>query len=176
MHYKTIVFTKTIVDEEELETILKPFDELEEHDVEPPFTFDWWQIGGRYCGGVLAEVSTIDEQNNGIYIKNINGVEILSMLFDRMENKGCLGCETNWYGYLLENRALKCDGAYVNKIKNKNAFDCFAFIGLDGTSRARKSWDGSEYIDDKEFDYWLDKEIKKAKEQNAFMTVIDIHN
>ncbi len=190
MHYKLLLFTEKIPGTKaEIEDMLMPFnsnryfenfnDDGEyigggDEPIYPVFTWDWWQIGGRYCGQVLAEVSTIS--NDGIYVKNINGVEILSQLFIQIDDS--IFFETDWYGYIREGNCLRCDGAYVSKIKNDRAFQCFAFIGLDGEGRARESWSPSveKYIEDREFDFWLDKQKEEALSKDAFMTVIDIHD
>lgn len=184
MHYKLLVFTRELPTEEEIEDLMMPYNEdsyYSNYDDEgnyigvgkeperPVFTWDWYQIGGRYSGQIAAEVSTIDDL--GIQIRNINRKEVISRLFDKYE------WETDCYGYIREGeRCIRCDGAYVPKIKNENAFGCYAFIGIDGKARARETWNGKDFIPDREFEYWLDISREAAIAENAFMTIIDIHD
>lgn len=184
MHYKLLVFTRELPTNEEIEDLMMPYNEeifwnnfddeghflgVGKQPERPVFTWDWYQIGGRYSGQITAEVSTIDDL--GIQIRNINRKEVISRLFERYE------FEHDCYGYIrVGERCIKCDGAYVPKIKNDNAFGCYAFIGMDGKARARETWNGNDFIPDREFEYWLDISRKVALDENAFVTVIDFHD
>lgn len=175
MHYKILLFTEKLPSEEEIEEILEPYCEYKDGFIESSdIRWDWWEIGGRYCGQIEAEVSTIEIMPDGnvtICWKNINHKEIISMLFSEHR----ILDETRFYGYVMTpEKNLKVDGAFVKQIRNERAFDCWGFIDLSGEAHTRDHWDGENWIRDEEFD----EKVMKAREEawEGFMTVLDIHS
>lgn len=176
MHCKILLFTEKLPSEEEISKKLDPFWEMKEgHEC---FDWDWWMIGGRYCGAIKSEVDIFDYIDGQKFTRceNINNKLIISdILNDLKEYEGGDIAEWSYFNYFLdENDCFKCDGAYVKNIQNENAFNCFGFIDLDGKGHARERWEGEKWVEDPDFDEKLRKERLRAMEN--FVTVIDIHS
>ena len=187
MHYCVHLLTKKLPTKKEIEKIMEPYSESviyggnEDKDVkEPTFTWDWFQIGGRYSAYLKLKVDLGDEHYGWRWVFNEkrNGRLFWSMLLNVLEKNvkpsliyreeeyfPCMGIRD---GYIL------VDGAKQADILNIDEMDCFACVLADGSAIARESWNGDDWIKDEDFD----KKYKKAIEDNmdGFLTVLDIHN
>ena len=79
MHYCLLLVTKEIPSESRISKILQPYDEenLEcnknnEVISFPIFTYDWWEIGGRYSGKLKLKIDNNDEKYDWEYISDRN--------------------------------------------------------------------------------------------------------
>ena len=70
MHYCVLLITKELPSESKIEKILQPYNHEDiKYDEEtgelltplPIFTYDWFQIGGRYTGSLKLKIDKNDE-------------------------------------------------------------------------------------------------------------------
>ena len=197
MHYCVQLLTKHLPTEKEIEKIMRPYscevvygdsdDEDEDRNIEyPVFTYDYYLIGGRYKARIKMKSDTDDKENNdyygwGYYEKNPRNGRLfwsclLSTLEENIKPEWCFS-EEDWFvnmgfgdGYIL------VDGARLKDVLNFDEIADSGYICIlpDGSAIARESWDGKDFIEDKDFD----KKHRKALEDNmdGFITILDIHD
>ena len=92
MHYCVQLLTKELPSEEDIRKIMQPYnddvvygnDDEEDENVEiirPVFTWDWYQIGGRYKARIKMKADSDDSENRDYYNWNY---------YDRNERNGRL--------------------------------------------------------------------------------------
>lgn len=106
MHYCLLLITKEMPSEDRISEILKPYDE---EDLEynkngevisfPIFTYNWWEIGGRYTGELLTK-SKIDDcycaGNKKEAFLCVDGAKIDKLLnFDKINCSICIDSDEN---------------------------------------------------------------------------------
>ena len=78
MHYCVQLLTKELPSEEDIRRIMQPYnddvvygnDDEEDENVEiirPVFTWDWYQIGGRYKARIKMKADSDDSENRDYY-------------------------------------------------------------------------------------------------------------
>ena len=76
MHYCVHLLTKELPTEEDIEKILAPYndevvygndDDENAEIIYPEFTWDWYQIGGRYKADLKLKVDLDDKENSELY-------------------------------------------------------------------------------------------------------------
>ena len=186
MHYCLALFTKELPSKEKIDSLMKRYnsediysDDEKEIDY-PQFTYDWYQIGGRYAGGIKLKV---DESNN-IYewqymIKEPrNGRLFWSYLLNQLEDfskESFMYREEKYFssmGYC--DGFLYVDGAKISDIMNMDKIGCFTFMNAEGEAYSRKWWNGSNFIENKDFEQRFKEEIEKSKDM--YLTIIDYHD
>lgn len=171
MHYCVHLLTKELPSENQIADIMNPYyvgnvysnldEENEDHVVNyPTFTWDGYQIGGRYKAEIKLKVDAENKGHNeyynwGYYSRDErNGRLFWSSLLSTL--KECMGSrysEEDWFA-------------------NMGFYD--KYILVDGAAIARASWNGTSFVEDKDFD----RKHKEALGANmdGFITVLDVHD
>lgn len=104
MHYCLLLITKEIPSENRFSEILEPYDEENlECDKTgkiisfPTFTYDWWEIGGRYSGKLKLKIddcySSTETSDGFLYV---DGAKIDKLLnFDEINCFVCIDSDEN---------------------------------------------------------------------------------
>ena len=208
MHYCLTLITKELPSEEEIGLALERFNEEEIYkDIEDengnitclydgltkqekmekyPFTWDWWQVGGRYGGRIKYK---IQEDDYKFYNHNICNKKFKSQFFDDIQKyyQSPFGRsiktneidECDFVQYLgLCDDFIYCDGAKIQDIQNiehiKDDFGYCIYDSINDIAYARKVWNGDTYIETENYA----EKVRNIIENNAdgFLTIIDIHN
>lgn len=193
MHYCVHLLTKELPSENKIAEIMKPYnseliygsDEDEEKIINYPiFTWDGYQIGGRYKAELKLKVDKEDSENRKYYKWNYYGEQerngrlfwssLLSILKENIKPKWTFR-EEDWFmnmgfgdGYIL------VDGAKQGDILNIDNLECYACILPDGSAIARYSWNGKEFIKDGNFGEKYSQAI--TDNMDGHITVLDIHD
>lgn len=185
MHYCLMLFTKEFPTKQDIENIMSKYhddavysdDEEKEIDY-PQFTYDWYQIGGRYNGSVKLKVDKENEMYRWKFSerKPRNGRLFWSYLLnDMQENKKSFYNEEDYFCSMGFNDGfLYVDGAKISDVLNFEGLNCYTFIGFDGEAYSREWWNGDEFIKNDDFDERLKAEKEKSKD--GYVTIIDYHD
>lgn len=192
MHYCALLITKEFPSTAEIDEIMEPYCYKNIKDDEecgglstlPIFTWDWYQIGGRYNGKLKLKIDENDATYNwGYYDRDgRNGRLFYSCLLSRMEKfvkdgniPSYMYSEEDYFASMgSRDGYLYVDGARINDLLNFEEQSCYLCIDANGNVIARESWDGKAFVKDEHFDEKLE-EIKKNS-QGMFVTVLDIHD
>lgn len=192
MHYCVHLLTKELPSENKIAAIMKPYnseliygsDEEDKQIDYPVFTWDYYQIGGRYKAELKLKVDEEGSANREYYNwgyydrQDRNGRLFLSSLLSTLKENitpKWMYHEEDWFmnmgfgdGYIL------VDGAKQSDVLNINKLGCYICILPDGSAIARDSWNGKDIIKDENFD----EKYKQAIVDNmdGFITVLDIHD
>jgi hypothetical protein len=192
MHYCVHLLTKELPSENKIAAIMKPYnseliygsDEEDKQIDYPVFTWDYYQIGGRYKAELKLKVDEEGSANREYYNwgyydrQDRNGRLFLSSLLSTLKENitpKWMYHEEDWFmnmgfgdGYIL------VDGAKQSDVLNINKLGCYICILPDGSAIARDSWNGKDIIKDEKFD----EKYKQAIIDNmdGFITVLDIHD
>ena len=195
MHYCVQLLTKELPSEEDIRRIMQPYnddvvygnDDEEDENVEiirPVFTWDWYQIGGRYKARIKMKADSDDSENRdyynwGYYDRNErNGRLFWSSLLSTLKkhiHPNFMYSEEDWFMNMgFCDKYMLVDGARQKDVLNLYDIGCYIVILPDGSAIARDSWNGKEFIEDANFD----EKHKKALEDNmdGFITILDIHD
>ena len=191
MHYCLMLLTNDFPTDAVIEKALEPYnsetwwkkyDETKDDSDHPLFTWDYWQVGGRYNGKLKLR-----------YDHNDDSSEYRWMFMALEPRVGRL-----YRSYLLEtvhklNRPIFIEDDYLNSVGARDGYvyvdggkiadmlnfadeysRCYCAIDADGSAYARERWDGNNWIDDTEFE---DK-IKAVCENktDGYVVFIDIHD
>lgn len=192
MHYCVHLLTKELPSENKIAAIMKPYnseliygsDEEDKQIDYPVFTWDYYQIGGRYKAELKLKVDEEGSANREYYNwgyydrQDRNGRLFLSSLLSTLKENitpKWMYHEEDWFmnmgfgdGYIL------VDGVKQSDVLNINKLGCYICILPDGSAIARDSWNGKDIIKDEKFD----EKYKQAITDNmdGFITVLDIHD
>lgn len=183
MHYCTLLFTKELPKEYEIYEKIKEFDENIDgvYESNPTFTFDWYQIVGRYSALLELKFDTDsdneykwrfyekDPRNNRLFIstalKTLEKGERNSFCFREEEYFALMGSR---HGYILVDSAKIKDILNIDDVRGYNS------VFSDGRSTTRSHWNGEEWIDNEDYDKEVSEYIKEHPDY--FVTVLDIHS
>ena len=194
MHYCALLITKELPSEDEIHNIMQPYyyDNIERDEngnmigSYPIFTWDWYQIGGRYNGKFKLKIDKNDESYNwGFYDREGRNKRLFySYLLTKMTRfvkdgriPSYLYSEEDYFTSMgSRDGYLYVDGARIDDLLNfeSEIENCYICIDADGNAIARESWDGKTFVKDECFDEKLE-EIKKNS-KGMFVTVLDIHD
>lgn len=182
MHYCLLLITEEIPSEDRISEILQPYNEenLEcdksgEAIPFPIFTYDWWEIGGRYSGKLKLKIDNNDEKYGWEYISDRNKKLFHSKLLTDLQKSKKILFENIYYRSMgSRDGFLYVDGARIDDLINFDEIDCFICIDSEENVIARETWNGHTFLKDEDFDRKL-AEIKK-KSKGMFATILDIHN
>lgn len=183
MHYCCLVFTNEFPTDEVIERKLAPYNEESfygryREDEEIPaeehleFLWDWYQLGGRYCG--LIKMFR-DESNKdyhwGYYTSPRSKKFFRSTILDKLIG-GPYSVEENYlpYFYNDNDNSYRVDGAEVKYVLNKDLIG-YCMVRSDGSVAARKKWNGNSFVENSRYAEMVAEEYKKAK----YVCVVDIH-
>ena len=188
MHYCCMVFTKEFPTQSVLEKVLKPFnssdvyDQPEETRVYPAFTWDWWQVGGRYEGAFKLKIEENSEKYKWNYYEREprNGRLFRSALLDKMKEWAknvpfSFFREEEWFGTMgSRDGFIRVDGAFCADIINLQEESCYCMVDCNGNGFSRESWDGNNWNKNDDFDNQLEK--IKAECSDCYVCIVDLHN
>jgi len=192
MHYCALLITKEFPTEDKIDEIMRPYyyDNIEYDEKGnltspyPVFTWDWYQIGGRYNGKLKLKIDENDETYNWGFYDRVGRNKRLfySCLLSRMERfvkdgniPSYMYSEEDYFSSMgSRDGYLYVDGARINDLLNFEEQSCYICIDANGNVIARESWDGKAFVKDERFDEKLE-EIKKNS-RGMFVTVLDIHD
>ena len=188
MHYACLLITEGFPTKERIAEILKPFNS-EDYSLDkdaskkrPVFTWDWYQIGGRYAARL--KLRCVDEENPINYEwkwyakQNRNGRLFWSHMLSDMKEyaKNSLMYSEEEYFSSMGSRDgfLYVDGAYINDLLNFDEVTAYCCVDKDGNAFATETWDGENWLDNNDYD----AQIAKIKSESAgcFATIIDLHD
>ena len=194
MHYCALLITKEFPSVDQINEIMQPYNEenikYDENDNRitpyPIFTWDWYQIGGRYNGKLKLKIDKENTYYNwGFYDREGRNKRLFySYLLTKMEGfvkdgrlPSYLYSEEDYFNSMgYRDGFLYVDGARVDDLLNfeTEIENCYICIDANGNAIARESWNGKAFVKDEHFDEKL-KEIGKNS-QGMFVTVLDIHD
>ena len=190
MYYSALLFTEELPSKKEISKIMQPYcysnAEYDKNDMRitphPVFEWDWYQIGGRYNGELKLKVDMDDDYYKWRYClresEERNNRLFYSYLLSEMKefaNGSIMYGEEDFFASMgMRDGYIYVDGARVDDLLNFEELDCYICIDVDGNAIARSSWNGEDFVEDKNFDEKLAK-IKKES-QGMFVTVLDIHD
>lgn len=188
MHYCCMVFTKEFPTQTVLDKVLKPFnsealyDQPEDSRVYPAFTWDWWQVGGRYAGNFQLKIEEESEKYRWqFYERNPrNGRLFRSMLLDEMGKLAkntpfSFFREEEWFGTMGSwDGFIRVDGAFCEDIANLQDSSCYCAVDCNGNAFSRSSWDGHEWKENADFENQLAK--IKSECSDCYVCIVDLHD
>ena len=188
MHYKAHLITREFPTDDIIDKIMQQYSWEEYHNRKdknenepyPVFTWDWYQVGGRYNSFFELDMDKTEGKYEWKYIKDRVNVVFRSFLFDKMyavcdENKKWLLSEYKFYPCLgSRDNILRCDGGLISDMKDFDITSCFIIIDADGFAYARRSWNGTEHINREDFDD-IAKDIL-AISKDYYIVTVDIHD
>lgn len=187
MHYCVLLITKELPSESKIEKILQPYDyknvKYDEETDElltprPIFTYDWYQIGGRYTGLLKLKIDESDEYYNWKFDSNEGRNKRLfySKLLSKLQKaNGTIFFEEDYYSSMgSRDGFLYVDGAKIDDLLNFDDVNCFICIDSNENVIVRETWDGHNFIEDEQFDEKLAKIKENSK--GMFATILDIHD
>lgn len=188
MHYCCVVITKDFPNDDVIEKVLRPFnsedlyEKPEDNRVYPPFTWDWYEVGGRYGGYIKLKIDKDDEKYKWRYIINEprNGRLFRSALLDalahyRKRTWDIAYRESYDFDYMgFSDGFLYVDAALADDIQNISELDCYCFIDQNGNAFSRESYTGETWAKNEEFD----KQFSSAKGNSSgcYICVVDLHD
>lgn len=100
MHYCLLLITKEMPSEDRISEILKPYDE---EDLEcnkngevisfPIFTYDWWEIGGRYTRKLKLKIDNCYPATKITYVNRARIDDLIN--FDKIDCFICIDSDEN---------------------------------------------------------------------------------
>lgn len=190
MHYCTLLITKEFPSEDKIAQIMQPYNgeniEYDEDDNRitpyPVFTWDWYQIGGRYSGKLKLKIDENDEFYNWKFYarEDRNKRLFYSYLLTQMKKfagNSFMYSEEDYFSSMgSRDGYIYVDGARIDDLLNfeSEIKNCYICIDVNGNAIARESWDGSTFVKDEYFEEKIE-EIKKNS-VGMFVTVLDIHD
>lgn len=192
MHSCIIFFSKKLPTFEEILNVMTAFsadavygtfdeDLNEERElIYPAIMWDWFEIGGRYCGKLKLRVDY--EEDNKYRWQFYEPVPREGRLFHCEILKDLRGNKTRpyiseeeYFPYLgTRDGYLAVDGAPLMDIMNLDEIRGWGYVDLDGTPHAREEWDGKKWVQNKKYDEEIEKYIDEH--MDCFVTVLDIHD
>ena len=188
MHYCIHLFTEELPSKAQIEELMAPYNENviygdeEDKTTEisyPEFMWDWYQIGGRYCGRLKLKMQ-IDKEDEYQWKYNSRepreGRLFYSSLLRKIREKFAFyeGREEDYYGYMGDYTYLRVDGAKIKDLLNADELECYGYIDVDGSALVRSYWNGKEFEEREDFDERYKEKLKERSD--CFLTVIDIHD
>ena len=194
MHYCCYLYTKDFPTNKVIEKALKPYEYkdggYDDGEQRPLFTWDWWQVGGRYGGKLKLNIKAQDgaDKYETEYLVRYRRAgrlfrcklleETTRGILDHGSWKETKADESEALNYCgMRDGILYVDGAWANDIQNltDEADNCWAVIDTDGTAIARNHWDGADWKDDDRFSDKA-KAIAMKNKADTYVTVVDIHD
>ena len=185
MHYCLHLYTTQFPTNEVIEEALRPYNSelLSDDQPQPIFTYDWWQVGGRYGGEIRLNILGTEDKYKWEYVmldwERRAGRLFRSQFLEKLPTygPGYYLTEENALGYMgFGDGFIYVDGAWLPDVINQTdlAGKCF-YILADGEAMARSVWDGEHWIVNSNFDEDA-RELMQRMAKNHYLTVIDLHD
>lgn len=178
MHECCLVITNEFPTDEILENVLKPFREGEENTT--PFTWDWYEVGGRYNGGLKLKIDKTDKK----YCWTLrdrdaprNGRLFRSFLLTQIEqlcDNSSLYFEDEYFPSMgSREKFLFVDAGYIPDLLNFENVNCFCVIDKNGNAYSRERRTGKGVEENDKFCDQLKSVKNNSKE--CFACIVDLH-
>ena len=195
MHYCVHLLTKELPTKDEIEKIMQPYNSeivYGNSDGEgkminyPIFTWDWYEIGGRYKAALKLKVGEEEDDENWEYYRwkywsqERNGRLFWSSLLSTLKKyitPRFVFQEEEWFMNMgFADGHILVDGARQRDVLNLDTLGCYICILPDKSVIARSSWNwnSGKIIEDENFDQKYKREI--SDNMDGFITVLDIHD
>ena len=181
MHYCLHLFTTQFPTDEVIKEALAPYNSelLSDGQPQPIFTYDWWQVGGRYGGQIHLSVIGTEDKYKWDYVRRRAGRLFRSQFLEKLPTygPGYYLTEENAFNYMgFDDGFIYVDGAWLPDVTNLTdiANGCF-YILADGEAMARSVWDGEHWVPNPDFDEDA-RELTLSMARNHYLTVIDLHD
>lgn len=179
MHCCLLLITKEIPSEDRISEILKPYNykNFECNNKNPQiFTYDMWEIGGRYSGLLKLKMDYNDKKYDwAIPYKHRNNILFHSKLLTDLQLQKVWFDENRYYSSMGANDGfLYVDGAMIDDLINFDDVNCFICIDSNENVIIRETYNEHTFVKDKNFDEKLAK--IKMKSKTMFATILDIHS
>lgn len=192
MHYCLMFLSDKFPTDDVINAALKPFsDEVVYKDadedgtnvIHPVFTWDWWQVGGRYNGRLKLKYDQNDDTSEYRWMftskePRTNRLFRSYLLESFMKAKGSpFFFEDDYFASMgARDRYLYVDGGKISDMLNfmEECTGCFCYLDTNGNAYARETWNNHEWVKDAAFE---DK-VKAACENktDGYVTIIDLHD
>jgi len=191
MHYCLMFLSNEFPTDAVIEKALKPFNsedfwalhEDDENCEQPVFTWDWWQVGGRYNGKLKLKYDPDDDTSEyrWMFVAKQPRTKRLfrSYLLEAfMETKMAPFFREDDYIASMGTRDgyLYVDGGKIADMLNfkEECTKCFCYLDTDGNAYACRTWSNHKWVEDTSF---KDK-VKSACENrtDGYVVFIDIHD
>lgn len=171
MHYCGYIITNKIPTDKEIEEILEPYNEETHESLE--FAWDWFEIGGRYCGKLKIEFDPEETEENWFSFQDRNYKYFINEELKKIKENIKYYEELKHLKYMgLNEKVLYVDGAYYKDIINFDITNCNFVIDDKRKLYSRELWKNDNWVEDEQFD----EKVKKINLENKFITVVDIHD
>ena len=178
MHYCCLVITNEFPADEILEKVLFPFRDGTENN--PPFTWDWYEVGGRYNGMLKLKIDDTDKKYcwRTRYRDNPrNGRLFRSFLLTQIEtlsDSSSVYFEDEYFPSMgSREKFLFVDAGYIPDLLNFESIDCFCVIDKNGNAYSRERRKGKGVEENDKFCDQL-KTVKDSS-KDCFACIVDLH-
>ena len=143
----------------------------------PIFTFDYFQIGGRYCGYLKLKMEESNQEYNWNYYERNprNNRLFISSLLNQLKDNitpSFMYCEENYFPYMgSRDGFLYVDSARAKDVMNYDELQSYICIFPDGSAFAKHVWTEHGFVTDDGYE----ERLKNTLEANraGFVTVLD---
>lgn len=189
MHYCALLVTNELPNDNKIAEIMDKYNsENLEYDEKsdkligeyPVFTWDWYQIGGRYAGSLKLKVDMGDDKYRwGFYSREPREGKLFHSYIlremKRFANNSFMYSEEKYFSSMgFQDDFLYVDGALSDDLLNLETLDCYICIDSDGLAIARESWNGTTFVKDINYDEKFHKILNSCT--GKYITVLDIHD
>ena len=178
MHYCCLVITNEFPTDEILEKVLDPFREGAENN--PQFTWDWYEVGGRYNGLLKLKIDKTDKKYCWMrWDKDAprNGRLFRSFLLTQIEtlsDNSSVYFEDEFFPSMgSREKFLFVDAGYIPDLLNFENVDCYCVVDKNGTVYSRERWTGKGVEENDKFCEQL-KNVKDSS-KDCFACIVDLH-
>jgi len=191
MHYCLMLLTNNFPTDRVIEKALKPYNgnkwyaklkKTNDESDRPLFTWDYWQVGGRYNGKLKLKHDCNDDSSEYEWMfmamEPRAGRLYRSFLIETLaKTNKPIFIEDDYLSSIgARDGYIYVDGGKIADMLNfgEEYLRCYCAIDADGNAYAREHWDGNNWVDDAEFE---DK-IKAICENrtDGYVVFIDIHD
>lgn len=185
MHYCALLVTNELPNDKHISDIMDKYNVEYDEETDkligeyPVFTWDWYQIGGRYAGSLKLKV----DRDNEKYKWNFYSREeregrlfhsYLLREIKKFAKSSFMYSEEKFFSSMgFQDDFLFVDGALSDDLLNLEKQDCYICIDSDGSAIARESWNGTAFIKDVNFNDKFHNILKGCS--GKYITVLDIH-
>lgn len=184
MHYCCEIVTKEFPTDQVITNILLPFDwesrNAYDEENQPVFTYDWWQIGGRYSGKLKLRVDKEDKKYDWEYYATVPraGRLFRSKALETIDSWSvksfAIHTEEDLFNELgARDGYIRVDGAPIKDLIDfeKDCAECWCLVDVDGKAYARV-----HYEEDPEFEQTVQNIFANGNRDDCYVVIVDLHD
>lgn len=198
MHYCCHLYTKEFPTDDVIAKAMAPYDEekyyrereTDESIPRPAITYDYYIVGGRYGGRLKLDWTKEKYEPNCFSRYRRAGRLFRSAFLERttygtmewaikdMDKKLEEVYAMRYCGAVEGSEGMRVDGALICDLTNfyEIADVCYCVIDTDGKAYARETYNGDNWDDTSNFDETAKAIAEKNRENDCYLTIIDVHN